>query len=71
MNSLTVNNRMTARGQSGNSRLQELQPHHSNVSALHLGNSTLLLVIIINYLKIKQLLKFDGHYNKVTCEASR
>lgn len=62
MNSLIVNNRTTARGQSGNSELQELQPDHSNLPALHQGNSTLLSVIIINYLKIKQLLKFDGHY---------
>lgn len=62
MNSLIVNNTKTARGQSGNSGLQELQPHHSNLPALHQGNSTLLSVIIINYLKIKQLLKFDGRY---------
>lgn len=63
MNSLIVNNGTTARGQSGNSGLQELlQPHHSNLPALHQGNSTLLSVIIINYLKIKQLLKFDGRY---------
>ena len=62
MNSLIVNNGTTARGQSGNSGLQVLQPHHSNLPALHQGNSTLLSVIIINYLKIKQLLKFDGRY---------